>query len=158
MKIEKHYGEPQDIEWAYEDEKLYILQTRPITTNENKAKGELVDKPIVVTGLGASYGVAKGKVRKITDKEELDKVQAGDIVFTHMTTPDYIPIFHKIAGLVTEIGGLTCHAAIVSREYNLPCVVNAGHIFGIEDDLVVTVDGGNGIVYKGNVTKHISAL
>ena len=157
--IEEHYGSPQDIEWAKgSDDNFHILQTRPITTGD-KVQSAVVDRPTVAKGAAASFGIGVGPVRIINSVEELDKVKEGDILVTTMTTPDFVPVFDKIAGLVTDLGGSTCHAAIVSREFDIPCVV--GTVKGTADmtnDKIVTVDGGNGLVYRGDVSAEIDGL
>ena len=149
--IEETYGKAQDVEWAIDRNTiLYILQTRPITTLKAKTKQELSSSETpIVEGFAASFGVANGKVRIIQSANELYKVEKGDILVTSMTTPDFVPVFDKIAGLVTDFGGSTCHAAIVSREYNIPCVVGTNHATNkLTNGMTVTVDGGNGVVYE----------
>ena len=128
LNIEKHYGKPMDVEWAYEKGKFYMLQARPITTlkrgkKEKKAKEEDIEAKILLKGIGASPGIATGTVKIISDVSEIDKVKEGDILVTKMTTPDMVPAMKKAAAIVTDEGGLTCHAAIVSRELGTPCVV-----------------------------------
>lgn len=154
--LEKHYGIPQDIEWAFENGEMFILQSRPITTIGNGAKAaesEEVGK-IILTGLGASPGVATGKVKIVSGSENLDKITKGDIMVTVMTTPDMVPAMKRAGAIVTDEGGMTCHAAIVSRELGCPAVV--GTKKGTEilsDGMLITVDGGKGKVYEGRVKK-----
>jgi len=127
-QIEEHYDFPQDIEWAVERNKIYIVQSRPVTTLEN-IKTETVSKEAaeaseaILHGLGASPGVAVGKVVKIESVSELDKVKEGDILVTKMTDPNMVPAMKRAAGIITDEGGMTCHAAIVSRELGTPCIV-----------------------------------
>ena len=148
-QLEKHFGCPQDIEWSYDNSWFYILQARPVTT-QGKAKTEVSGKPVLAKGSAACFGVGTGPVRIITHPSQLDQVQQGDILVTSMTTPDYVPVFGRIAGLVTDLGGTTCHAAIISREFDLPCVVGTGTATSqLSNGQVVTVDGGNGIVQEG---------
>ena len=153
--IEKWYDNvPQDIEWAIDDnERLYIVQARPLTAiRDNKVEAEL-DLPVLATGSPASFGIGIGPVRVIENEDQLENVKKGDVLVTSMTTPDYVPVFDKISGIATKLGGTTCHAAIVSREYNIPCVVGLGNIAMLTDGKIVTVDGSNGIVYNGQLEK-----
>ena len=148
-QIAKHYGKPQDIEFVITNSgQVKIVQARPITTGGKNVNGPL-GIPILVKGAATSFGLGVGPVRHIKDVSELDQVEKGDIVVTEMTTPDFVPIFDKIAGLVTSLGGATCHAAIVSREFNLPCVVGVGSTEKLLNGYPVTVDGSNGLVYSG---------
>ena len=148
-KIEEHYGAPQDIEWALGDyAQIYILQARPITTT-GKAKNAALDKPIATKGSSACFGMATGPVRIIKDAKDLDEVKSGDILVTTMTDPDFVPVFKQLAGIITDLGGTTCHAAILSREYDLPCVVGTGSATKtLKNGEMVTVDGSNGVVYR----------
>ena len=149
-KIEKHFGEPMDIEWARHGNTLYILQARPVTTKKQEIADKL-DLDIVCTGMPASVGIGTGAAISIapnlSTKDIIALIKPGDVLVTDMTTPDFVPVFDKISALVTMKGGATCHAAIVSREMNVPCVVGVGEI-DIPNALQVTVDGGNGIVHK----------
>ncbi len=154
--LEKHYGIPQDIEWAFENGEMYILQSRPITTIGNGAKAteSEEDGKIILTGLGASPGVATGKVKIVTGPENLDKITDGDIMVTVMTTPDMVPAMKRAGAIVTDEGGMTCHAAIVSRELGCPAVVGTKKGTKIlSEGMLITVDGGKGKVYEGSVKK-----
>lgn len=159
MRIEQHYKRPMDIEWAIEKGEIFMLQARPITTlgekKEVERKGaEEVEAKILVKGIGASPGVASGKVKIIMDLEEIGKIEDGDILVTKMTTPDMVPAMKRASAIVTSDGGLTCHAAIISRELGTPCVVgtkNATHV--LKDNMIVTVDGEKGVVYEGEIKK-----
>ncbi len=152
-KIEAHYGAPQDIEWGLEAGKLYILQSRAITTLKMKKKAEAEAIGEALTrGLGASPGVGSGIVKVVHSMGDLPKVQKGDILVTEMTNPDMVPAMQRAAAIVTDEGGITCHAAIVSRELGIPCVVGTGDITTrVRDGDKITVDASNGIVYKGIV-------
>ncbi len=153
LHIERHYGVPQDIEWAYEDGGFYIVQSRPITTL-NKARGEIrkIDARVLLKGSAASPGIQAGQVSVVRDLKELDKVKRGDILVTEMTTPDFVPAMKRAAAIVTDKGGRTCHAAIVSRELGIPCVVGAETATAtLKPEVWVTVDGSAGIVYEGKV-------
>ena len=155
--IEAHYGTPQDVEWAIENGKIYIVQSRPVTTIKKKAGGEAEveakeaeEAEILVKGLGASPGIGTGEVKVIKGEKEISKVKEGDILVTTMTTPDMVPAMRRAAAIVTDEGGMTCHAAIVSRELGVPAVVgtkNATEV--LKDGMVVTVDGEKGLVYRG---------
>jgi len=154
--IENHYNHPQDVEWAIEKGKIYIVQSRPVTTikkEEKKEKKEKVEKEelkILLRGLGASPGIGIGKVKVIFSEKEIDKVEKGDILVTTMTTPDMVPAMKRAAAIVTDEGGLTCHAAIVSRELGVPAVVGTKEATKVlKDGMIVTVDGEKGIVYEG---------
>ncbi|WP_459200963.1 phosphoenolpyruvate synthase [Methanococcus sp. CF] len=155
--IENHYKRPMDIEWAIEKGDIYMLQARPITTlndkKESKSSNEIEGK-ILLKGIGASPGIESGKVKIISEIEEIGKILDGDILVTKMTTPDMVPAMKKAAAIITDDGGLTCHAAIISRELGTPCVVGTkGATKNLKNDECVTVDGEKGIVYEGKVGK-----
>ncbi|MCD4740096.1 phosphoenolpyruvate synthase [archaeon] len=152
--IEKHYGHPQDIEWAINKGRLYILQSRAITTLSTKKveSAEIKEGEIIAEGLPSSPGVKKGKVCIVINMKDLSKVQKGDILVTTMTNPDMVPAMSKAAAIVTEDGGMTSHAAIVSREMGVPCIVGTGSITKVvKDNDEITVDATHGKVYKGYV-------
>jgi pyruvate,water dikinase len=154
-RIQDHYNFPQDTEWAMENGRVFMLQSRPITTldmnNGTKAEeGAAEERTIITKGLGASPGLVSGTVKIIKDTDELDKVGSGDIMVTVMTTPDMVPAMKRANGIITDEGGVTCHAAIVSRELGISCVVGTGDATKIlEENEMVTIDGNKGIVYKG---------
>ena len=158
-RIHNHYDFPQDTEWAIEDGKVYMLQSRPVTTLDmgNGAEAEEgieEERTIVTKGLGASPGMASGAVKIIKDTDELDKILEGDILVTVMTTPDMVPAMKRADGIITDEGGVTCHAAIVSRELGIPCVVGTGDATKIlEENEIVTLDGNKGTVYKGKIAE-----
>ncbi|MEW5955020.1 MAG: phosphoenolpyruvate synthase [Candidatus Micrarchaeota archaeon] len=169
--IEEHYGFPQDMEWAVEGDKVYIVQSRAVTTikkieaeraSEKAGKTPAAVKPVetispdqakvLLQGLGASPGIASGNVRIVADLKELYKVKEGDILVTAMTSPDFVPAMKRAAGIVTDEGGMTCHAAIVSRELGIPCIVGTRKATALlEDGEAITVDARHGIVYQGMV-------
>ncbi len=157
LKTERHYGHPQDMEWAYENGKLYIVQSRAITTLKLKEKVEKereeeIKGEVLTRGLPASPGIATGPVKIVLSLDELDKVQDGDILVTTMTNPDMVPAMKRAAAIVTDEGGMTCHAAIVSRELGIPAVVGTGNITKlVKDGDIITVDATKGIIYKGEV-------
>ena len=154
-RIQEHYDFPQDTEWAIENGKIFMLQSRPITTlgmnNGTEAQeGAGEERTIITKGLGASPGLVSGAVKIVKDTDELDKVGNGDILVTVMTTPDMVPAMKRANGIITDEGGVTCHAAIVSRELGISCVVGTGDATKIlEENEMVTIDGNKGIVYKG---------
>ncbi len=152
-QIEIHYEKPMDIEWCVEKDRVYIVQARPITAIGG-GNGEKVrsDEEVLVTGLGASPGLAAGRVVLYDESMSLDVVKEGDILVTSMTMPDMVPAMNRAAGIVTDEGGMTCHAAIISRELETPCVVGTVSATTLlTDGMIITVDGTTGTVYRGNV-------
>ncbi len=153
-RVQAHYGEPMDTEWAFEKDMLFLLQARPITTlgdvvaEDDDEASDLGD--VLVRGLGASPGMASGKVKIVLDIDELDKIKDGDIMVTTMTTPDMVPAMRRASGIVTDEGGVTCHASIISRELGIPCVVGTGDATStLEENSGVTLDGKKGLVFDG---------
>ncbi len=152
--LETHYGIPQDIEWGVEKGKIYILQSRPITTINNKKPTTQAEGSgkVLLTGLGAAPGSASGTVRIINSGRDLDKVKQGDIMVTKMTMPDMVPGMKRAGAIVTDEGGMACHAAIVSRELGCPAVVGTKKATSVlKDGMEITVDGAKGMVYEGRV-------
>ncbi|OGG29150.1 phosphoenolpyruvate synthase [Candidatus Gottesmanbacteria bacterium RIFCSPLOWO2_01_FULL_46_21] len=156
-KLEKHYFFPQDIEWALDQGTLYVLQTRPVTTTGKEyssLKTESRKLVALLRGDPASPGMASGPVKILRSPKELSNVTSGDILVAEMTNPDYVPAMRKVVAIVTERGGRTSHAAIVSRELGIPAVVGAAGIMkAVKDGLVITVDGSRGEIYKGALAK-----
>ncbi len=153
-RVQAHYGEPMDTEWAFERGNLFLLQARPITTlgdvveESGDASSELGE--VLVRGLGASPGMASGEVKIVFDIDELDKIKDGDIMVTTMTTPDMVPAMRRASGIVTDEGGVTCHASIISRELGIPCVVGTGDATStLKENTGVTLDGKKGLVFEG---------
>jgi pyruvate,water dikinase len=155
IKLEEHYQKPQDIEFAIEGEEIYIVQTRPITTIEKRVeKSAEIKGEVILTGLGASPGIASGKIKIILDLKDLHKIEKGDILVTTMTNPDMVVTMQKSAAIVTDEGGLTAHAAIVSREMGIPAVVGTQEATTkLKEGEIITVDGFNGKIYKGKVAE-----
>ncbi|HEV2449182.1 MAG TPA: phosphoenolpyruvate synthase [Thermoplasmata archaeon] len=172
--IESHYRRPMDIEWCAEDGQLYIVQARPVTTIPAGIGGiggtmspaasatprptgpatsggpALADRPVLVRGFGASPGIAGGKVRRLMRASETEQLRSGEILVTTMTTPDMVPAMTRAAAIVTDEGGMTCHAAIVSRELGVPCVVGTRTATQTLQELQeITVDGKLGTVVAG---------
>ncbi|MFH1325531.1 MAG: phosphoenolpyruvate synthase [archaeon] len=155
LKLEKHYQKPQDIEFAIEGDEIYIVQTRAITTVKNRIEigdAEGLKGEIILKGLAASPGIAAGKIRIVRRMEDLDKIKEGDVLVTKMTNPDMVVSMQKAAAIVTDEGGLTAHAAIVSREMGIPCVVGTGTATEkLKEGEIITVDGFRGEIYKGKL-------
>ena len=158
-KLQKHYFFPQDIEWALEGKKLFIVQTRPVTTMGKKPAevlkteaGEIkVTQAPILTGSPASPGIGTGNVKVLKSAKEIAKVEKGDVLVAPMTSPDFVPAMRKAQAIVTDAGGATSHAAIVSRELGIPCVVGTKEATRIlKDGMVVTVDGQKGQVFLGS--------
>jgi len=151
---ENHYGIPQDVEWSIVGSSFFILQSRPITTIKSKGT-ETAAKAgsagvILVQGQGASPGIATGAVVIVRDAKDTSEVKEGDIMVTKMTNPDMVPAMRKVAAIVTDEGGMTCHAAIVSRELGTPAVVGTKKATAVlKPGQLVTVDGEKGFVYEG---------
>ncbi len=161
MEIEKHYEKPMDIEWALDedDDKLYIVQARPETVQSRKNTNFVEEHHLVeegeriVTGTSVGDKIGTGKVNKILNVKDISSFKKGDVLVTEMTDPDWVPIMKRASAIVTDKGGRTCHAAIVSRELGVPCVVGTGDAtHKISDGSRVTVscaEGDEGHVYKG---------
>jgi len=157
LQLEEHYQKPQDIEFAIENSEIFIVQTRPITTLEKRIeKGQMQELKgeSILSGLAASPGIAVGKVRIVRDTQDLQKIKEGDILVTSMTNPDMVVTMQKSAGIITNEGGLTAHAAIVSREMGIPCVVGTLEATSkLKDGDIITIDGYTGKIYQGEVAK-----
>lgn len=175
--IEKHYSDakgawtPMDVEWAKDgtDGKLYIIQARPETVhgtqNHQILKYYYLDgKPgaPIVQGQSIGQQIASGPARVIRDARDIEQVQKGDIIVTEMTDPDWVPAMKRAAGIVTSRGGRTCHAAIVSRELNIPAIVGTGNApEAIADGQVITIDcskGADGYVYSGAIPHRVEEV
>lgn len=155
LKLEDYFKKPQDIEFAIEKEEIFIVQTRPVTTMKKRIERptEIKGEPIL-EGLAASPGIAVGKIKIIRKMEDLPKITKGDVLVTTMTNPDMVVTMQKASAIVTDEGGLTAHAAIVSREMGIPCIVGTGNATTkLKENEIITVDGFNGKVYKGKVAE-----
>jgi len=149
-RLENHYGKAQDIEWAIESGNVYILQTRAVTTLKQEIKQATVEGQIILEGMGASPGIATGKVILVREMNDLKKVKKGDILVTKMTNPDMVVAMQRASAIVTDEGGMTAHAAIVSREVGIPCIVGTLKATKLlKDNQIVTVDAINGKIYEG---------
>ena len=161
MEIEKHYGVPQDIEWAVDEKgRIFILQARPETVHggEKAVTGEerkdVMEQEILIKGIGVSPGKAFGKVKVIINVKDISRFQKGEILVTEMTTPDWVPAMKIAAAVITNLGGKTCHAAIVSRELGVPCIVGAENATKIlKDGETVSVDGQRGLFLRVLLTE-----
>jgi pyruvate,water dikinase len=163
-KLEKHYYFPQDVEWAIEGKQVYIVQTRSVTTTNTKNDYVTVDKvtasDVLLKGDPASPGIAAGPARVIFSAKEIDKVLPGDVLVAPQTNPDFVPAMKKAAAIVTDSGGRTSHAAIVSRELGVPAVVGTVKATKtIKTGNIITVNGTTGEIYKGGFatkqTRHV---
>jgi len=172
-RIEEHYGRPQDIEWAIDKDgkfpdNIFIVQARPETvwslkeekpvTEVTKTTVSTTEKVIVIKGLPASPGIYAGKAKIVLTTEEAAKlIQKGDILVTKMTNPDWVPYMRVAGAIVTDEGGMTCHAAIVSRELGIPCIVGTGNATKtLITNKEYTVDAKSGVVYEGILEEVIA--
>lgn len=154
--IEDHYYFPQDIEWAIEGGRVFIVQSRPITTMKavsTKQSGSVLSNATpILTGSPASPGIGIGPVVIIKSPKEIDKVKKGDILVAPQTNPDYVPAMKKAVAIITEKGGRTSHAAIVSRELGIPAIVGTERATSVlKDGEIVSVNGSSGEVFKGSI-------
>src|SRR5581483_783330 len=148
LDVERHYGSPQDVEWALAAGRTWLVQSRPITTLA--ATREEPAGTVLLTGLSGSPGVATGRVRILASPKDGHRLEPGEVLVAAMTNPDWVPTIRRAAALITDGGGMTCHAAIVSRELGVPCVVGTRSATGVlRDGEVVTVDGARGKVFEG---------
>lgn len=165
LQIEKHYGRPMDIEWAKDGHNghLYIVQARPETVRSNQQVMERYQLKqqgqVLVEGRAIGHRIGSGAVKVIHNLSEMDRIQAGDVLVTDMTDPDWEPIMKKAAAIVTNRGGRTCHAAIIARELGIPAVVGCGDATDrLQEGQEVTVscsEGDTGFVYEGKLAFEI---
>ncbi len=165
--IEKHYQKPMDMEWAKDGQsgKLFIVQARPETVQSQKDMAvveefKLLQKgKVVVSGAAVGNKVGSGKVSVIMDVKDIHKFKAGDVLVTDMTDPDWVPVMKKAAAIVTDAGGRTCHAAIVSRELGIPAIVgtdNASQVLKTGQKVTIScAEGEVGRVYEGNLKYEV---
>ncbi|AKU89992.1 phosphoenolpyruvate synthase [Vulgatibacter incomptus] len=176
VRTEDHYGAPQDMEFAVAGGSIYVVQTRPVTTlpeapreeapreeaHGEEAHGEeeksrpaeeaKAEREVLAKGLAASPGFATGRIRVLHSPKEGQRLQSGEILVAPMTTPDWVPVMKRASAIVTDRGGMTSHAAIVSREMGLPCIVGTREGTEVlEDGETATADGDEGVVYRGEV-------
>jgi len=172
--IEQHYGRPMDIEWGKDgvDGKLYILQARPETV-KSQAAGQVELKyklkgsggsrtAVLAEGRAIGQKIGTGPVRLVSSIADMDKVQAGDVLVTDMTDPNWEPVMKKAAAIVTNRGGRTCHAAIIARELGIPAVVGCGDATEkLTDGALVTVvcsEGDTGFIYDGLLETEVTEV
>ena len=161
IAIESHYNKPMDMEWAKDGDtgELYIVQARPETVHSQKSASSLKTYRLkekgqeILAGLSIGEAIASGKVCRVKSSKDIDRVKDNSILVTEMTDPDWVPIMKRVAGIVTDYGGRTCHAAIVSRELGIPAIVGTKDATrSLEDGQEVTIscaEGDRGIVYQG---------
>ena len=151
LLVEEHYGSPQDTEWAMAGGRTFLVQSRPVTAVGGTAAVAAEEgATILVRGLAASSGLASGVVRVLRTPDEGHELKAGEVLVAPMTSPDWVPTMRRAAAVVTDGGGMTCHAAIVSRELGVPAVVGARNATSVlRDGELVTVDGAQGVVTEG---------
>jgi len=159
--IERHYEKPMDMEWAKDglDGRLYILQARPETVQSRKEADTLKTYSLkehgekILSGVSIGQAIAAGKALRIKSAEEIERFEDGSVLVTEMTDPDWVPVMKRAAAIVTDHGGRTCHAAIVSRELGIPAIVGTGDATEvIEDGEKITIscaEGDEGVVYEG---------
>jgi len=159
--VERHYGMPMDLEWAKDGDtgELFIVQARPETVQSQKRPAVLSTYRLqgkgerLATGLAVGEGIAAGRVCRVLHAADIDQVEAGSVLVTEMTDPDWVPIMKKVAGIVTDLGGRTCHAAIVARELGIPAIVGTGNgtsaLGGAHEVTVSCAEGDQGNVYEG---------
>lgn len=162
-QVEEHYRFPQDIEWALAQGQTYLVQTRPVTTLQEKGRPQpalsLETLPLLLTGDPASPGIACGPARMLHQVTDIEKICTGDVLVAAQTNPDFVPAMKKAVAVVTDLGGRTSHAAIVSREVGIPAVVGTTHATHIlEDGMMITVDGTEGKVYQGQYIPPAEAV
>jgi pyruvate,water dikinase len=160
-RIERHYGQPMDIEWAKDGRtgRLYVVQARPETVQSRREAGKLKAYSlkqrgeVLATGLSVGASIGSGPVQKLESPSEIDRFEPGSVLVTGMTDPDWVPIMKQASAIVTDHGGRTSHAAIVSRELGLTAIVGAGDATDtLAEGTEVTVscaEGDKGFVYKG---------
>ena len=170
LVIEEHYGRPMDIEWGKDgtNGELYILQARPETV-KSQAKGKAEHRyklkgksSVLCEGRAIGQKIGTGPVRIVHNISEMDKVQAGDILVTDMTDPNWEPVMKRAAAIVTNRGGRTCHAAIIARELGIPAVVGCGDATELlKEGMLVTVscaEGDTGFVYDGLLETEVTEV
>jgi len=158
LQVEAHYRAPQDTEWAIAGDTIYVVQSRPITTLDATQQVTLApaQRLPLIQGLAASPGRVVGTVRILDSPDQGDELLNGEILVAKMTSPDWVPTMRRAGALVTDGGGITCHAAIVSRELGVPCVVGARTATTmLRNGEIVTVDGTNGQVFEGAVAASL---
>jgi pyruvate,water dikinase len=168
--IEDHYGRPMDMEWAKDGDsgEIFIVQARPETVQSRRGAASLQHYVLkqqgepIVTGLSIGDAIASGKVCRIKSAADIENFQSGSILVTEMTDPDWVPIMKKAVGIVTDHGGRTCHAAIVSRELGIPAIVGTGsgtQLLNDGDEVTMScAEGEEGVVYRGILEYEVTEV
>ncbi|MDP4039236.1 MAG: phosphoenolpyruvate synthase [Candidatus Pacearchaeota archaeon] len=148
-KLEEHYKKPQDVEFAIDKNGIYIVQSRAITSKHFKDESEL-DGNVLVSGIGASPGIVSGVVKIVNGLEDLNKVQKGNILVVKNLSPEIAISLHRVGGIITDLGGMASHTAILSREMGIPLITGSKNAMEkLKDGQVVTVDGFTGRIIEG---------
>jgi pyruvate,water dikinase len=148
---EEYYGVPQDAEWAIEGGQLSLVQTRPITTIAERANATPKPRPVLLHGLGVGPGSATGRVRVLASPDDSGVLEPGEILVAAMTSPDWVPLMRRAAAVVTDAGGMTSHAAIVSRELGIPCIVGTRLATKVlHSGMLVTVNAREGTISRAS--------
>ncbi len=171
VTIEAHYGRPMDIEWGKDgvDGRIYILQARPetvqsrVNTQQAQSRYKLKGRSqVLATGRAIGQKIGIGRVRVVASADEMDRVEAGDVLVTDMTDPNWEPVMKRAAAIVTNRGGRTCHAAIIARELGIPAVVGCGDAtHTLSDGAFVTVscaEGDTGNIYDGKLEMEVESV
>ncbi|MFP4672855.1 MAG: phosphoenolpyruvate synthase [Desulfohalobiaceae bacterium] len=168
--IEDHYSKPMDMEWAKDGRTgdMFIVQARPETVQSRRGAATLQHYSLkeggepIITGLSIGDGIASGQVCRIKSAADIDTFQPDSVLVTEMTDPDWVPIMKKAAGIVTDHGGRTCHAAIVSRELGIPAIVGTGsatQLLTDKDQVTMScAEGEEGIIYRGILDYEVSEI
>ncbi|MES1240020.1 MAG: phosphoenolpyruvate synthase [Acidobacteriota bacterium] len=168
--VERHYGTPMDLEWAKDGDtgELFIVQARPETVQSQKRPAVLQTYHLkgkgrrLAAGLAVGEGIATGRVCRVLRATDIGEVEEGSILVTEMTDPDWVPIMKKVAGIVTDLGGRTCHAAIVARELGIPAIVGTGNgtraLAGAHEVTISCAEGDQGSVYEGTLPFEATAV
>ncbi len=158
-QLEEAWGLPLDIEWCLRDGRLYVLQARPITGLPNVSASTDLISGALLRGIGASPGQAAGSAHIVFNIDDADAIEPGQVLVTTMTNPDMVPAMCNSCAVVTEVGGMICHAAIVSRELGIPCVVGTETATSIAHERdPLTVNGDAGVVLAGIRTAESPSL
>ncbi|MGO3219131.1 phosphoenolpyruvate synthase [Psychrobacter celer] len=164
VTIEQHYGQAMDIEWAKDGDsgEIFIVQARPETVKSRQDSNvmeryviDTTDAKVLCEGRSIGQRIGSGKVRIVTNLNEMDKVEEGDILVSDMTDPDWEPVMKRASAIITNRGGRTCHAAIIARELGVPAIVGCGNATELlvdgQDVTASCAEGDTGFIYKGQI-------
>ncbi|MEG9303435.1 phosphoenolpyruvate synthase [Psychrobacter celer] len=164
VTIEQHYGQAMDIEWAKDGDsgEIFIVQARPETVKSRQDSNvmeryviDTTDAKVLCEGRSIGQRIGSGKVRIVTNLNEMDKVEEGDILVSDMTDPDWEPVMKRASAIITNRGGRTCHAAIIARELGVPAIVGCGNATELlvdgQDVTASCAEGDTGFVYEGQI-------